>query len=325
MTHKLDKHLVCALAYDGLCTFEFGIAIEAFGLERPELDIPWYDFQIVTADQSPLRAIGGFTLEVANSLNFLQKADTIILPGWKGFNVPVPEKIINAIKKAHKRGCRLVSICSGVFVLAATGLLDGKSATTHWRYTDSLARQFPAINVKPDVLYVETGDNIFTSAGSAAGLDLCLHIIRLDHGPEIANAVARRFVLQTHREGGQAQFIKQPVSETHNNLAPLLEKLSNRLAEPFTVPKIAAMANMSPRTLIRHFKKTTGQPPQIWLTSQRIKQACNLLETSPANIDSIAITCGFNTPETFRHHFRKQIGISPSQYRKAFSQNMAAG
>jgi len=173
-------------------------------------------------------------------------------------------------------------------------------------------------------LYVETGDNIFTSAGSAAGLDLCLHIIRLDHGPETANAVARRFVLPTHREGGQAQFIRHPVSQTHNNLAPLLEKLQSRLAEPFTVPKIAALANMSPRTLIRHFKKFTGQPPQIWLTSQRIKQACNLLETSPANIESIAITCGFNTPETFRHHFRKQIGTSPSQYRKSFSQNIAA-
>ncbi|HFC04325.1 MAG TPA: helix-turn-helix domain-containing protein [Rhizobiales bacterium] len=145
----------------------------------------------------------------------------------------------------------------------------------------------------------------------------------LDHGAEIANAVARRFVLPTHRQGGQAQFIKRPVPQEQNNLAPLLDQLRNRLAKQFTIPDIAAMAHMSPRTLIRHFKKTTGQPPQIWLTSQRIKQACRLLETSPANIESIALSCGFKTPETFRHHFRKQIGTSPSMYRKAFSQTAA--
>ncbi len=323
MLQKTDPHLVCALAYDGLCTFEFGIAVEAFALRRPELNIKWYDFKVVTDDRSPLAATGGFTLDVPGNIDQLKKADTIILPGWKGCDVPVPGEITATIRKAHQRGCRIVSICSGVFVLAATGLLDGKSATTHWRYTDHLARQYPSINVEPDVLYVDTGDNIFTSAGSAAGLDLCLHIIRLDHGPEIANTVARRFVLPTHRQGGQAQFIRHPVADARNNLSPLLDQLRNKLAEPLSVPQIAAMAHMSPRTLIRHFKKTTGLPPHIWLTSERIKQACKLLETGTANIDTIAMSCGFNTPETFRHHFRKQIGTSPGQYRKSFSQAAA--
>ncbi len=324
MLQKTDHHLVCALAYDGLCTFEFGIAVEAFALKRPELNAPWYDFKVVTNDPSPLTATGGFTLDVPGKLNLLKKADTIILPGWKGCDVPVPAAITTAIKNAHRRGCRIVSICSGVFVLAAAGLLDEKAATTHWRYTDHLARQYPSIKVNPDVLYIDTGDNIFTSAGSAAGLDLCLHIIRLDHGPKIANAVARRFVLPTHRQGGQAQFIKRPVPAIHNNLAPLLDRLRSQLEKPLTVSDIAAMAHMSPRTLIRHFKNTTGLPPQIWLTQERIKRARNLLETNQANMDTIAIACGFNTPETFRHHFRKQVGTSPSQYRKSFSQALAA-
>lgn len=322
MLQKADRHLVCALAYDGLCTFEFGIAVEAFALKRLELNVPWYTFEVVSNDPSPLTATGGFTLDVASDLDLLAKADTIVLPGWKGSDIAVPTEITTAIKAAHQRGCRLISICSGVFVLASTGLLGKKSATTHWRYTDQLARQYPSINVEPDVLYVEADDNIFTSAGSAAGLDLCLHIIRLDHGPEIANAVARRFVLPTHRQGGQAQFIERPAPPAHNNLAPLLDQLRNRLEKPFTVPDIAAMAKMSPRTLIRHFKKTTGQPPQVWLTAERIKRARDLLETSPANIDTIAMNCGFNTPETFRHHFRKQIGTSPGQYRKAFAQRL---
>lgn len=319
MLQKLKQHRVCALAYDGLCTFEFGIAVEAFALKRPELDVPWYDFKVVTNDPSPLRATGGFTLDVTHGLEALQQADTIVLPGWKGPHVPVPKEITAALCAAHARGCRLISICSGAFVLAATGLLDGRSATTHWRYTETLAQSYPQIDIEPDVLYVDAGDKIYTSAGSAAGLDLCLHIIRLDHGPQIANAVARRFVLPAHREGGQAQFIKRPVSQVHNNLAPLLDELRAKLNQPFTVPQIAAMANMSPRTLIRHFKKTTGQPPLIWLTTERIKRSCELLETSSANIDTIAMSCGFNTPETFRHHFRKQMGVSPGKFRSGFA------
>jgi len=319
MLSKTDRHNVYALAYDGLCTFEFGIVVEAFSLARPEFDIPWYEFNIVSADPSPLRAAGGFTFDAPNDLDVLVNADTLIIPGWKSMAAGVPDELVDAIQKAHKRGCRLVSICSGVFVLAATGLLAGKSATTHWRYTDQFAKAYPDIDVAPDVLYVDAGNNIFTSAGSAAGLDLCLHLIRLDHGPSIANAVARRFVLPTHREGGQAQFIERSIHEPHNTLSPLLDRLRTRLSEPLSIPQMAKLAHMSPRTLIRHFKKATGLSPQAWFTRERIKQATDLLETSSANIDSIAVSCGFNTPETFRYHFRRHVGTSPTHYRRAFA------
>ena len=323
-TNTDKPHQVCALAYDGLCTFEFGIAVEAFALKRPELDCPWYDFKVVSNDPSPLKAIGGIEMNVRYGLNTLAKADTIIIPGWKSPDTPVPPEIITALETAHDRGCRIVSICSGVFVIAATGLLDHKSATTHWRYSEILQQKYPAIKVKPDVLYIDAGENIFTSAGSSAGLDLCLHLIRLDHGAAIANNVARRFVMPAHRQGGQAQFIERPISQPHNDLSPLFEHLQQNLDQPFTINQIAGLANMSTRTLIRHFKKATSLTPQNWLTTQRIKRASELLETSSANIDTIAISCGFKTPETFRHHFRKQVGTSPGQYRKSFSQNLAA-
>ncbi len=324
MKNAGKNHQVCALAYDGLCTFEFGIAVEAFALKRPELDIPWYGFKVVSHDPSPLKAIGGIQINVAFGLSELQNADTIIIPGWKGADAPVPHAVINAIKSAHKRGCRIVSICSGVFVIAATGLLNNKTATTHWRYTEKLIQDYPEINVEPDTLYIEAGNNIFTSAGSAAGLDLCLHLIRLDHGAAIANTVARRFVMPAHRQGGQAQFIERPMGQTHNDLSPVLDHLQRHLDQSITIEQMAAQANMSTRTLIRHFKKATGLTPQNWLTNQRLKQATEMLETSPANIDTIAQSCGFKTPETFRHHFRKKVGTSPSNYRKSFSQTIAA-
>lgn len=324
MKNARKNHQVCALAYNGLCTFEFGIAVEAFALKRPELEIPWYDFKVVSHDPSPLNAIGGIQMNVAHGLNELQNADTIIIPGWKGPDTPVPSAVIDAIVAARKRGCRIVSICSGVFVIAATGLLNNKPATTHWRYSDKLTQLYPEILTEPDVLYVEAGNNVFTSAGSAAGLDLCLHLIRLDHGAAIANTVARRFVMPAHRQGGQAQFIEQPVSQTHNDLSPVLDHLHQHLDQSFTIKQIAAQANMSTRTLIRHFKKATGLTPQNWLTNQRLKQATEMLEISSINIDTIAQSCGFKTPETFRHHFRKKIGTSPSNYRKSFSQSIAA-
>lgn len=312
-------HKVVALAYDGLCTFEFGIAVEAFALKRPEFDFPWYRFSIASPDVSPLRATGGFTIDVPGRLEAIAEADTLIIPGWKGVDVPVPAGLKAAIVTAHDRGCRLVSICSGAFVLAATGLLDGRIATTHWRYTKQLAAKFPAINVNPDVLFENAGNGIFTSAGSAAGLDLCLHLIRLDHGAAVANRVARRFVLPTQRAGGQIQFIEHVEPDTRSDIEPLLERLRARLDVPVTVPQMADMAGMSPRSLIRHFRRVTGLAPQEWLTGERIKRAMELLETTEATIDSVGYACGFQTPETFRHHFRRRLGTSPSQYRKSLA------
>jgi len=323
MASKPGHHVVCAVAYDGLCTFEFGIAVESFALARPEFDFPWYDFKVVSGDPSPLHAAGGFTLVPPYGLETLGDADTIIIPGWRGADAPVPDDLVDSIRTAHERGCRLVSICSGAFVLAATGLLDGRVATTHWRYTSELARQYPAISVNPDVLYMDAGNRIYSSAGSAAGADLCLHLIRLDHGADIANSVARRFVLPTHRDGGQQQFIERPIAPSHNNLGPLLDVLRSRLTDAIAISEIAQLAGMSQRTLVRHFNQTTGLSPQNWLIFERIKLAKELLESSQANISAIASSCGFATPETFRHHFRRHTGISPSQHRRSFHRQLA--
>ncbi|MEM8538633.1 MAG: DJ-1/PfpI family protein, partial [Pseudomonadota bacterium] len=207
-TSRQKGPLVCAIAYDGLCTFEFGIAVELFALERPEFE-NWYRYLTVKADPGPVRATGGITIDALDDLTVLEEASLIIVPGWRGATTPVPENLRTALQKAHANGARIASICSGVFVLAAAGLLDGKRATTHWRCTETLAQMYPQISVDPDVLFVET-DGIYTSAGSAAGLDLGIHIIRQDFGAQAAASVARRLVLPAQRDGGQRQFIPRP-------------------------------------------------------------------------------------------------------------------
>src|SRR5437879_3268374 len=205
-----SRHDVAALAYNGLGTFELGIVSEVFGLRRPEMGSDWYRFRICSSERGPLRATGGLVVEARGGLAELERAATIVIPGWKGIDEPPPERLLIALRRAHGRGARLVSICSGVFVLAATGLLDGRRATTHWRYAAKLAQKYPQIRVEPDVLYVDESD-ILTSAGSAAGIDLCLHIVRRDFGSRVANRVARRLVVYPHREGGQTQFIERAV------------------------------------------------------------------------------------------------------------------
>ena len=200
---------VAVLVYDGLCTFEFGIAVEMFGLPRPEFD-DWYRFGLCAVDDGPMRAAGGMRVLAEGGLDGIARAGTVIVPGWRGVDSPPPAALLDALRKAHARGARLMSFCSGVFVLAASGLLDGRRATTHWRYVQALAERFPRIQVEPEVLYVDEGD-LLTSAGSAAALDLSLHLIRRDFGPEMANAVARRAVVPAHRDGGQAQFIQSPL------------------------------------------------------------------------------------------------------------------
>jgi len=210
---QLSPGLVAIIAYDGLCTFEFGVAVEIFGLARPEFDFPWYEHRIVAVDDGPLRAMGGFQVLADGGMELLDTARTIVIPGWRSRSEPPSEDLLAALRNAHARGARLLSICSGAFVLAAAGLLDGLGATTHWRYTDELAESFPAILVDPDVLYVDSGQ-VITSAGSAAGIDACLHLVARDFGAQVANTVARRLVMPTQRTGGQAQFIPSPVSRT---------------------------------------------------------------------------------------------------------------
>jgi AraC family transcriptional activator FtrA len=290
----MPNRLVVTLAYDRLSTFEFGTAIEVFGLPRPEMGPDWYRFAVCAIEPGPLRAAGGFQIMVDGGLELLEQAHTIVIPGWRGASAePVPPSLIEALRQAHERGARLMSICSGVFVLAATGLLSGKRATTHWHYAAQLSAAHPNIKVEPDVLYVDEG-KILTSAGSAAGIDLCLHVVRTDFGPDIANRLARRLVVPPHREGGQAQFIERPVPPAREGMrfAPLFDRMRARLAEDQPIAALAGEAGMSVRTFLRRFKATTGMPPGEWLLVERLIRARDLLETTTHSIESIASASG---------------------------------
>lgn len=307
---------VALLAYDGLCTFEFGIAVEVFGLPRPEIP-DWYRFRVCAIEPGPLAATGGFRILAEGRLAELRRADTIIVPGWRGIRTPVPESLVKALRAAHARGARLVSFCSGVFVLAATGLLDGRRATTHWRYAEHLRKAYPAIRIEPDVLYVDEGQ-VLTSAGSAAALDLSLHLVRRDHGARLANTVARRLVIPPHRDGGQAQFIERPLQEEGAALAGLLDWMRRNLQRELPLRVLARQAKMSERTLLRRFGQATGTTPKDWLTGERLRRARELLEGSGMGVEQVAAECGFGSADTLRHHFRTRLKLSPRRYRERF-------
>lgn len=311
-----SRPLVVALAYDGLCTFEFGVAVEVFGLPRPELGESWYRFAVASVDQGELRATGGVRIVVDGGYELLQEADTIVIPGWREVNSPVPETLCDALREAHQRGCRVISICSGVFVLAAAGLLDDRKATTHWRYVSELQRRFPAINVVEDVLYVGHHD-VLTSAGSAAGIDLCLHVVRTDFGLEVANNVARRLVLQPHRDGSQTQQHLRPVARSRESqrFGLLLDWLHNNIAQKHTLDALACQVGMSPRTLMRRFQESTGLTPARWLMNERLNRAQQALNTSHISIEQIAQQTGFGSANSLRYHFQKRFGISPQALR----------
>ncbi len=312
---------VAVLAYDGLCTFEFGIAYEVFGLPRPEMGEGWYRFAVCGIEPGPLRAAGGLTVSVDRGLDVLGEADLIVVPGWRGIDAPVPDDLISALCAAHERGARVMSLCSGVAVLAASGLLAGRRATTHWRYVSAVAARYPEIMLDASVLYMDEG-SILTAAGSAAGIDLCLHVVRGDFGAEAANSVARRLVVPPHREGGQAQFISAPVPQEREGvrLGPLIEWMRARLDEEQPISLLAAKAGMSQRTFQRRFETTTGSSVGEWLLKERLRHARELLERrGDASLDDIAIACGFGTPATMRHHFRKRLGTSPGAYRRSFT------
>ena len=311
-----DNPRVVALAYDGLCTFEFGIAVEMFGLPRPELP-GWYDFRVCAVERGPLRAAGGLTVRADGGLETLADAGTVIVPGWRGVDAVPPPSLLAALRAAHARGARLLSFCSGVFVLAATGLLDGRRATTHWRYAAALAARHPRIRVEPDVLYVDEG-TLLTSAGSAAALDLSLHVIRRDYGPQVANQVARRAVVPAHRDGGQAQFIPSPLPEHGESLGTLLEWMRRHLDRALPLAELAARARTSERTLLRRFEAATGRTPRQWLIEERLARARELLEGSRLNVEQIADRCGYGHADSLRHHFRRALGLSPMRYRERF-------
>jgi AraC family transcriptional activator FtrA len=311
--------LVVALTYDGLCAFEFACTAEIFGLPRPELGAGWYRFETCSLGGRQISGQYGYRMSVDGGLERLGRAGTIMIPGWQGVDVPVPKPTVNALQRAYSRGARLLSICSGSFVLAAAGLLDGKRATTHWRYAEKLQSRYPHVRVDPNVLYVDEGQ-ILTSAGSAAGLDLCLHLIRRDFGAKIANQVARRLVISPHRDGGQAQFLDRPVDRRERGpLSVVLERMQNRIQQPMSISEMAGWAAMSERTFMRRFHAATGMTPGEWITQHRIGLAKDLLERSSLGIDQVAARSGLGTAMTLRHHFRRRIGLSPIEYRKRFS------
>ncbi len=312
-----DPGLVVVLAYDGLALFEFGIATELFGLPRPELGVPWYRFKVASVDGAPCRALGGLQIAARDSLASLRQARTIVVPGW-GVDKPVPPALLRALQAAAERGARFLSICSGAFLLARAGLLDGKRATTHWRYADALRAQFPQVAVVPDVLYVDEG-SVITSAGSAAGLDAGLHLIRRDFGAAIANQVARRLVVTPQRSGGQKQFIPAPVYAGANpKFDGVLAWAQAHLEQPLPVKALAERAAMSERNFLRRFSETTGSAPKTWLQQARMGRAKELLETSDMPLQQVAERCGYPALETFRAAFRKNVGVAPTIYRARF-------
>jgi AraC family transcriptional activator FtrA len=323
MTRK-SRHRVVALAYDGLCTFEFGCTVELFALNRPELGVQWYDFAVCSTERGSLRAAGGIQVRVPNSIALLDQADTIVIPGWRDADEVPPAPLLRKIRAAYARGARLCTICSGVFVLAAAGILDGKTVTTHWRYAEKLTKRYPGIAVEPNALYVDQGQ-ILTSAGSAAGLDMLLHLVRCDYGARVANLVAQRLVIPPHREGGQAQYLPRPLpSDERHRLSKLVDWVRAHLAAHHTLGSLARRASMSPRTLQRQFKETVGYAPYEWLTRERIGLAKDILQASNHSLARVGETVGFRSQETFRRHFHRVAGVSPISYRRQFSRRSSS-
>ncbi len=303
---------------EGAPIFEVAIPCEVFGRPRPELADPWYDFRICAADPGRTRTQAGFVAAEAGSLDELAVADTVIVAALGDPAGDVEPQLVAAVRAAHEAGARVVSLCTGAFVLAAAGLLDGRTATVHWMHADQLTRRYPRVKVDPSVLYVDTGD-VLTSAGTAAGLDLCLHLVRLDLGAEVANVLARRLVIQPHRPGGQAQYVETPLARHDDaSLAPLLHWAMEHLDQPMTIEGLAARLHTTPRTLIRRFHAATGTSPLQWLLAQRVQRARELLESSDEPMSRIARACGLGSEVNLRHHFARLVGLPPTQYRRAF-------
>jgi AraC family transcriptional regulator, transcriptional activator FtrA len=310
-----DMSTVALAATDGMLHFELSIAYEVFASDLSHIAAPWYD--VAVCGPSAVR-LGRFRLEPDGGLDQLVHADTVIVPGWADVDVKPPGDLVDAVRAAHEAGARVASLCTGAFVLAAAGLLDGRRATTHWAHTEVLAARYPQVEVDPDVLYVDNG-SVLTSAGKAAAMDLCLHLVRLDHGSAIANTVARRLVVPPHRAGGQAQYVTAPVpAQDAHALAELFPWAIERLDHSLTVEDLARRANMSSRNLGRHFRSVTGTTPLQWLLIQRIRRAQELLETTGNSVEAIAAATGMGTATTLRRHFNRTIGVPPDAYRRTF-------
>ncbi len=307
-------HTVAAVVDHGALTFDLSIPCEVFGLDRSDIASPWYEFLLVAAGDTPVRTQTGFLLDTPYGLDDLERADTVVVPGWSDPAQPPSDRLVDALRAAHARGARVVSLCTGAFVLADAGLLDGRRATTHWRYADELRRRYPDVEVDPNPLYVSDG-SIHTSAGTAAGIDLCLALVAADHGIEVAAAVSRRLVMPLHRPGGQAQYIDAPIEPP---AAELLEWARERLGDGIRVDDLATHASLSTRTLSRHFARHVGATPGEWLARERLRLAQRLLEQTADPVAVVARRAGYASAATLRAQFAARLGTSPRAYRDTF-------
>ena len=314
----MQTHVVTVVAFDRISAFHLSVPCVVFGDTHP--GVPRFDFRVCASEEGPLTTTAGFEVAVRHGLKAVDEANTVIVPSWRDPGERPPQRLLDALVAAHRRGARVVGLCLGAYVLAEAGLLDGRKATTHWAYAQDFARRYPNVQVDADVLYIDDG-KILTSAGTAAGIDCCLHLLRQDYGSEAANTVARRLVVPPHRQGGQAQFIAQPLPATarDSRLADLLDWVRANLHLAHTLDSLAEKSLMSRRTFTRHFRQLTGSTVGDWLLGERLAFTQRLLETTEQSVESIATLAGFGSPVSLRHHFRKVIGVSPSAWRQTFS------
>ena len=310
---------VAVVLLDGVAPFELGVVCEVFGLDRSDEGLPVYDFAVASAEGPTLTTHAGFSLTVDHGLERLETADLIAVPAGATYTArEYPEELLDALRRGVDRGARVLSVCSGVFVLAAAGLLDGRRCAVHWHHAELLAQRYPKVAVEPDVLYVDE-DPVITSAGTAAGIDACLHIVRKEQGPEVANAIARRMVVPPHRDGGQAQYIERPLPRSQcDTVGEVLVWMAVHLDQEVTVEQLAARAHMSPRTFARRFQQETGTTPYRWILRQRVLLAQQLLEGTDETMDAIAWRAGFGTAPALRHQFVRALGTTPNAYRRTF-------
>ncbi|MEU3462902.1 helix-turn-helix domain-containing protein [Streptomyces sp. NPDC006733] len=314
----MQPHRIVVPLTGNVPVFEAAVAFEVFGRARRDFPVPWYEVKLCAmVDDGPVRTAEGLSFDGAG-LAELERADTVIVPACADLQGDPPPELLDALRAAHARGARIASICTGAFTLAAAGLLDGRRATTHWMHAAELTARWPAVLMDPHVLYTQD-EGIFTSAGECAGLDLCLHLVRLDHGSHVANTLARRMVISPHREGGQAQYIDRPVPASGaTSLAPVLEWARTQLHRPLTIDDLAARAAMSKRSFLRHFRAGTGTTPLQWLVHERVARARDLLETTNDTVDRVAERCGFGSAQSLRVHFARINRTTPYRYRQAF-------
>ena len=316
-SQKSPPSSIAVVAFDRISPFHLAVPCVVFGESHP--GCPTFDFKICAAESGRLRTSGGFDIAVRYGLSALKRADIIIVPSWRDTAEQPPKALLRALDTAYARGAKIVGLCLGAYVLAEAGLLDGRGATTHWAYAQDFAERYPQISLNADVLYVEDR-GIVTSAGTAAGIDCCLYLLRQLHGSQAANSVARRLVVAPHRQGGQAQFIEQPIPKTpaDSRLSALFDWIRENLQLAHSVDSLAERALMSRRTFTRQFKQLTGMSLVSWLLAERLAYAQRLLESTSGSIDVVAELTGFGSPESLRLHFRRQFGIAPTEWRKQF-------